>query len=119
MQATLVDFTKDRVVYNITGCTRAELENKLNLFFSAQGYRQKSSTDTSFTYEKGNRVLRLLLGAFVKYHKQIVGVQQQGDVFSLFVQRDSSGMSGGVIGMNQVRKEFARLAEEFRTYFTA
>ncbi len=118
MQATVVDFAKDRVVYSITGCTRAELENKLNLFFGSQGYRQKAANETSFTYEKGNRVLRLLFGAFAKYHKQIVGLQQKDDTFSLFIQRDSSGISGGVIGMNQVRKEFTRLAEAFRTYFT-
>jgi hypothetical protein len=42
MQATLVDF-KDRVIYNITGCTAEELDNKLNLFFSSEGYKLKST----------------------------------------------------------------------------
>ena len=34
------------------------------------------------------------------------------------LHRDSSGMSGGVIGMRQVKKEFERLSEAFRTYFS-
>jgi len=36
MQITLVDFANDLVVYNITGISREELENKLNLFFAAE-----------------------------------------------------------------------------------
>ena len=38
MQATVVDFAKDRVIYNMTGCTKDELDNKLNLFFTSEGY---------------------------------------------------------------------------------
>ncbi len=118
MQATLVDFAKDRVIYNFTGCTTEELDNKLNLFFTSEGYRLKKAEGESRTYEKGNRVLRLLFGAFAKYHKQTVTVKQQGDLFSLLLQKDSTGMSGGLIGMNQVKKEFARLTEAFRAYFS-
>jgi hypothetical protein len=118
MQATVVDFAKDRVIYNITGCTQDELDNKLNLFFTSEGYKLKSTSGEVRTYEKGNRVLRLLLGAFVKYHKQTVTIKHQGELFSLLLQKDSSGMSGGLIGMNQVKKEFARLAESFRAYFS-
>jgi hypothetical protein len=118
MQITLVDFSKDSSVYNITGCTKDELENKLNLFFTSEGYTLKSSQGESTTYTKGNRVLRLLLGAFVKYHKQSVVVRNQGELFSVMLHKDSSGMSGGLIGMNQVKKEFARLQEAFKAYFS-
>jgi hypothetical protein len=117
MQATVVDFAKDRVIYNFTNCTKAELDNKMNLFFTSQGYTLKSSEGESSSYTKGNRVLRLLLGAFVKYHKQTVIIKNQGDLFSVLLQKDSTGMSGGLIGMNQVKKEFARLSEAFREYF--
>jgi hypothetical protein len=117
MQATVIDFAKDRVIYNITGCTKEELDNKLNLFFSSEGYTLKSAEGETSTYTKGNRILRLLFGAFVKYHKQIVIIKHQGDLFSLMLQKDSTGMSGGLIGMNQVKKEFARLTEAFREYF--
>ena len=106
MQVTVVDFAKDRVIYNMTGCTKEELDNKLNLFFTSEGYTLK-----------GNRVLRILFGAFVKYHKQSVIVKNEGELFSVMLHKDSTGMSGGLIGMNQVKKEFARLSEAFKAYF--
>ena len=117
MQSTVVDFAKDRVIYNITGCTKAELENKLNLFFSSEGYTLKSNQGEVYTYTKGNRVMRILFGAFVKYHKQSVTIKNEGELFSLMLHKDSTGMSGGLIGMNQVKKEFARLSEAFKNYF--
>ena len=117
MQATVVDFAKDRVIYNITGCTPEELDNKLNLFFSSEGYRLKSSVGEVRSYERGNRALRIIFGAFSKYNKQAVTVKHQGNLSSIMLQKDSTGMSGGLIGMNQVNKEFARLAEAFKNYF--
>jgi hypothetical protein len=117
MQITIADSAADRVIYNITGCSQAELDNKLNLFFSSMGYTLKKAEGETRTYEKGNRVLRILFGAFVKYHKQSVTIRQQGDLISLLLQRDSTGMSGGLIGMNQVKKEFGRLTAAFTDYF--
>lgn len=117
MQATVVDFAKDRVIYNMTGCTKEELENKINLFFTSEGYTPKEKAADTYSFTKGNRVLRLLFGAFVKYHKQSVIIKQDGELFSVMLHKDSSGMSGGLIGMNQVKKEFARLSEAFREYF--
>jgi hypothetical protein len=117
MQVTVVDFAKDRVVYNMTGCTKEELENKINLFFTSEGYTLKSSAADTYTYTKGNRIMRLLFGAFVKYHKQSAIIKNEGELFSVMLHKDSSGMSGGLIGMNQVKKEFARLSEAFKAYF--
>ena len=117
MQATVVDFAKDRVIYNITGCTAEELDNKINLFFASEGYKLKSSVGEVRTYEKGNRAMRIIFGAFSKYNKQSVTIKHEGDLFSVMLHKDSTGMSGGLIGMNQVKKEFARLAEAFRNYF--
>ncbi len=117
MQATVVDFAKDRVVYNITGTSKEELENKLNLFFTSEGYKLKSAEGETHTYTKGNRVMRILFGAFVKYHKQSVIIKNEGELFSVMLHKDSTGMSGGLIGMNQVKKEFARLSDAFKLYF--
>lgn len=119
MQISIADSAADRVIYNISGCTIQELDNKLNLFFTSQGYHVKPTTGEIRTYEKGSRVLRMLLGAFVKYHKQSVTVKPNGDQFQLLLQRDSTGMSGGLIGMNQVKKEFGRITEAFKTYFNS
>ncbi len=117
MQSTVVDFAKDRIVFNITGTSKEELENKLNLFFTSQGYKLKSTVGETYTYTKGNRVMRILFGAFVKYHKQSVIIKHEGELFSVMLHKESSGMSGGLIGVNQVKKEFARLSEAFKLYF--
>ncbi len=104
MQVTVADFANDRVIYNITGCTREELENKINLFFQSEGYYPKPGTGEVKTYERGSRALRIILGAFSKYNKQSVTIKQDGEQFSVMLNRDSTGMSGGLIGMNQVKK---------------
>jgi len=118
MNCTVVDFAKDRTVYNITNCTAEELENKLNLFFTSEGYTLLKEKPGEKTYKKGNKMLRYLLGAFVKYNQLFVAIKTQGDLYSVMVQRDSTGMSGGAIGMSQVRKEFARMTEAFKAHFS-
>jgi hypothetical protein len=118
MQLEVVDFAKDRVIYKAQGATLDELDNRLNLFFTSEGYKLKNATGETRVYEKGNRTARILLGAFVNYHKQSVQVKPEGNQFSIMLHRDSTGMSGGLIGMNQVKKEFARLSDAFRTYFS-
>lgn len=118
MQATLVDFGNDSVVFNITGTTREELENKLNLFFTSEGLPLKKDNGDEKAYQKGNKVLRVLLGVFVKYFKIAVTVKNQGDLFSVRLLRDMNlAMSGGLIGINKSRKEFARITDAFKAYF--
>ncbi|HMR91372.1 MAG TPA: hypothetical protein PKC69_03615 [Chitinophagaceae bacterium] len=117
MQFQVVDFAKDRVVYNFTDCTREELENKLHLFFTAEGYKYKGDKDGGKIYTKGNKALRAILGAFWKYFKLFVVVKNENNLFSVLVQKDASGLMGGAVGMHQVKKEFTRITEAFKTYF--
>jgi hypothetical protein len=118
MNCTVADFAKDRTVFNITGTTKEELDNKLNLFFTSEGYKYKGEKDSGKIYTKGNKVLRVILGAFWKYFKVYVSVKNENALFSVLVQRDASGFMGGAIGVMQVRKEFARLTEAFKVYFS-
>lgn len=118
MTCTVADFSKDQVVYNFTGCTKEELENKLNLFFTSQGYTYKGEQNNGKIYTKGNKALRAILGAFWKYFKIYVAVKNQNDLYSVLVQKDASGFMGGAIGMAQVRKEFTRITEAFKVYFS-
>jgi hypothetical protein len=118
MLVTVSDAATDRVIFNISGCTKEELDTKLNLFFNAEGYKLKSSEGEIRTFEKGNRTMRILLGAFSKYHKQSVTLKPNGNDFALMLHRDSTGISGGLIGMNQVKKEFSRLTDSFKAYFS-
>ena len=118
MQATLVDFSNDTVVFNITGTSRVELENKLNLFFASESLPLKKDKGDEKIYQKGNKVLRVLLGVFVKYFKLVVTIKQDGELFSVKIFRDMNlAMSGGLIGINKSRKEFSRISDAFKVYF--
>ena len=118
MQATLVDSGNDSAVYNITGTTNEELENKLNLFFASEKLPLKSDTPNEKVYKKGNKTLRVLFGAFVPYFKIAVSIRQQDSLFSVRLLRDMNlALSGGMIGIHKSRKEFSRISEAFKAYF--
>ena len=118
MPATLVDFNKNSVIYNITGVTRAELENKLNLFFSSQDLPLKSDTENEKADQRGNKVMRLLFGVFVKYFRVTVSIKEQDGLFSVKLLRDMGlVMSGGLIGIEKSRERFTQISEGFKAYF--
>jgi len=118
MQIAVTDFGSDSVVFNITGITKGELDNKLNLFFASENLLLKKDNPEEKIYQKGNKTLRILLGVFVKYFKIVVTIKNQGDLYSVRLLRDMNlFLSGGVIGINKSRKEFTRITEAFKTYF--
>lgn len=119
MQITVADFGSESVVYNITQCTREELENRLNLFFASENLPLKSDSPDEKVYRRGNKTLRILLGVFVKYFKISVSIRHQNDLFSVRVVRDMNLiLSGGLIGLKASRKEFARITDAFKVYFS-
>lgn len=118
MNFVIAEASKDHVFYSFSNCTREELDNRLNLFFVSQGYTYKGESENGKIYTKGNQALRVILGALWKYFKMLILVRPQGDTFSVLVKRDASGFMGGVIGVVQVRKEFARVNEAFKAYFS-
>jgi hypothetical protein len=120
MQLTVADFGNDSVVYNITGTTKEELENKLNLFFSAERLPFKNTDGKERIYQRGNKVLRVLFGAFVKYFRVAVSVREENGMFGVRIRRDMNlAMSGGLIGINKSRKEFARISDAFKAYINS
>ena len=120
MQCTVVDFAKDKIVFNFSDCSREELENKVTLFFASEDYRPGKSEGDKSVFEKGKLWKRIIFGAFSPFHRMNVFITTATDkpgTFGLLLQRASSGFSGGLIGMNQVRKEFTRISENFKQYF--
>jgi hypothetical protein len=118
MDCKVVDFSKDSIVYNITGCSKEELDNKLNLFFGQERFKRKADTPTEKVYQRGNKVLRVLFGVFVKYFRITVSVKSEGQLYSVRVVRDMNlALSGGLMGIAASRKEFNRLMEAFKIYF--
>lgn len=85
-----------------------ELGTAIAMFMKDNGYSFVEGNVTNGVYEKGNRTMRLLFGAFVKYYKISVNVQNgKANIGSA-----SAGFSGGIIGVNQVKKEVLRISNE-------
>ena len=118
MRCTVKDFAKDSIVYTITGTTREELENRLNLFFTSQNLAVKKDTPGEKIYQRGNKALRILLGVFIKYFKIVVQVAGTNEEFTVKILRDMNFiMSGGLVGMQKSRTEFGRINDAFKVYF--
>ena len=117
MTCSVVDFGNDSIVFNITDCTKEELDNKLNQFFTSERFSRKLNSDTEKVFQRGNKVLRILLGVFIKYFKVSVSIKTDGQLYSVRFLRDMNlVLSGGMIGISASRKEFARLTEAFKEY---
>ena len=100
------------------GMTKRELDDRAAQLLSAWGYKPVADKGSGgMVYEKGNRVARLLLGALVKYFKVSVTTSvSPSDEVICEVRTESSGMSGGLIGMNQVKTEMGNLNAAFRDF---
>jgi|SRR5690606_6744849 len=116
MKTTTFPFEKNQPVYQISDCTQTELDEKIQIFFASQGYKPFSSNGKTTTYTKGNKTMRILLGAVVEYYKQDVDITQQGKTFAVTLPKSPAGISGGLIGKRQAEKEYIRLNEAFKIY---
>lgn len=93
-----------------SGVSAEDLSKLIDSYFLSSGYVKQVNGPNSVTYTKGSRFLRLMFGAFCKYFKFIVAIRPVDDnTVEVSVSKDSSGLSGGAIGMNQVKNEFDRI----------
>jgi hypothetical protein len=108
--------TSDMFLHVFNGISKEGLEQKINELLTGWGYKLKSSNNGLTIFEKGNHTVRILLGAFVKYSKISVRVIATGpDELKCEVRSQSSGMSGGLIGINQMKAEIRSLFSAFQT----
>lgn len=92
------------------GIQPMELAEKLDAMFKKDGYVLVEGQANNATYEKGNRVMRILFGAFVKYFKFNRTITLNPDqTITVNFSKQTSGMSGGLVGMNQVKNELIRM----------
>ena len=101
----------DGLISNLyKGISADEMTKKVTEVMEQQGYQVTNDQFGNLILEKGSRIKRLLLGAFVTYFKFSVtmapGVNNE---LTINIFQQSSGMSGGLIGMNQIKTELARL----------
>lgn len=106
-----VQTTGDHFIHKYEGVDVATLIKSVEETLVANGYKLVEGGGTNAVYEKGNRTMRILFGAFVKYYKFMVQMQEVNSTIELKITKHSSGISGGLIGISQVKKELARLAE--------
>lgn len=86
--------------------SKEELHEKIKQEIVAQGYKVLSENIENTVYEKGNRLMRILFGAFVKYFKWSIHISEnENNQLEVFVKKETTGFSGGIIGMSQVDNE--------------
>ncbi len=97
-----------------TGISAEELSKIVDAYFVGNRYKKDTSGSGSVTYTYGSRFMRIMFGAFCKYFKFIVAVRPINEnTVELSISKDSTGFSGGAIGLNQVKNEFNKI----KTYF--
>lgn len=107
-----VQTTNDYFIHEYAGADMETLTKVINETMTTTGYKQIEGVADNAVYEKGNKVLRLLFGAFVKYFKFAIQVKPSEDgKLQLRVTKHASGVAGGIIGISQVKKELKRLNE--------
>lgn len=98
--------SSERFVFSYSGISQPDLEKAIDDLMKSLNYKHLGGG----VYERGNHTTRLLLGAFHKYFKFRVSIDASDpNTILVGVMKATSGMSGGVIGMNQVKTELANL----------
>jgi hypothetical protein len=106
-----IQTTGDHFIHKYEGTDIATLTKYVQETLASIGYKLVEGGGTNAVYEKGNRTMRILFGAFVKYYKFMVQMQEANSAIELRITKHSSGISGGLIGISQVKKELARLVK--------
>jgi hypothetical protein len=110
--------TKSSITFFLNNATEQSIQIDIENYFFGRGYKVHKQAGYTTTYQKGSRVLRILLGAFVTFHQQKVSITPSDNGSTkVEIDRTSSGMSGGLLGMNAVRKEFKKVREELTSLF--
>lgn len=87
--------------------------NRANDLLIERGYKLESGGLTNAAYGKGSQLLRILVGAFAKRFCWIVKVEPIDDYARLTLVKDAKGYVGGIIGVNQVNKEYKQITDVF------
>lgn len=102
-------------VHIYSGIDRDALALQSAQVLTRAGYELKEGKPGSGVFVKGNRVMRILFGAFYKYFRFALIIEDgPNGTLKLRIQKQTSGMSGGLIGVAQVKKEMKRVAEDMK-----
>ncbi len=112
----LVRITKDKATYLFKSMGPDELGVKVKEYLSKSKYKLESGTPVNGVYGKGSKVLRVLFGAFVKRFEWQVTIAKHEDKTGLVFTKLAKGYVGGVIGVQQVKKEYQRITETLKAF---
>lgn len=107
--------TKDKAIFTFEGTTEDAIASKVNDLFIKDIYSLEEETQLKGKYGKGSKIMRILLGAFVKRFAWEVTISTQGGLTTATLYKETKGYAGGAIGVNQVNKEFKRLVGVWET----
>jgi hypothetical protein len=105
----------DSCVNLYSGISQDEMNNTVDKFFKSSGYKLKEGKPGNATYEKGNKTMRILFGAFSKHFVfQIKTYANEPDTVKVAVVKGTNGIAGGLVGMKQVKTELTRISKELQ-----
>jgi hypothetical protein len=111
-----VKIDSDKAIYVFKNTNKEDLGGKIKEYLSKQGYKVEQGVPTSAVYGKGSKVMRILFGAFVKRFEWKVDIAEINDSTGLTFTKNSKGYMGGVIGVQQVKKEYSRLTGVLKAF---
>mgnify|MGYP003655271287 CR=1 FL=1 len=107
--------TKDKAIFSFEGTTEETIASKINALFTKDGYTLEEGSPLKGKYGKGSKIMRILLGAFVKRFAWEVSVSTEGGLTTATLYKETKGYAGGAIGVNQVKNEFKRVVGVWET----
>lgn len=107
---------KHRASYFFTGIDKETLATKVEEFLLGKGYKLETGNKFAGQYGKGNKLMRVLFGAFVKRFCWGIQIDEVGDRVKLRLAKDEKGYVGGVIGANQVKNEYASITTSLKNW---
>ncbi|RMA58625.1 hypothetical protein [Ulvibacter antarcticus] len=103
---------KYNTLFVYSGISSEELAIKVDELLTNQGYKLESGSMGDGVYFKGDKTMRILFGAFVKYFKIRFVVAKRADNNCSLDMRDATPeLSGGLMGIRQAKKEMERLTQ--------
>lgn len=111
MFAEVINESNDNVTVAFNTTELERIYKSLADQLQRDGYRTVAEFGDTVTYERGTLTGRIFLGAFYKHFKWDVSVVEKSGRVIVSINKQVSGMWGGLIGVSQVRNELRRLKD--------
>jgi len=98
---------ESKIIHIYRNITVDKMQDELEAIMLSLGYKHLGDG----LFEKGSRVMRILFGAFCKYFKFRLLIESYNqDEVKVTVVKETTGISGGAIGVSQVKNEYYKIS---------